>query len=70
MLATCALATRKSQGWPGIRVNSEALIGILSQTAGSTYECWAGPVNFTFAPQLARKNVLGLFGRLQARLAP
>jgi hypothetical protein len=31
----------------GIWVNSKALIGIFSQTAGSTCEFWANPVNFT-----------------------
>jgi hypothetical protein len=29
-------------------VNSKALIGIFSQTAGSTCEFWVNPVNFTF----------------------
>ena len=33
---------------PRIWVNSEALIGIFSQTAGSTCEFWVNPVNFTF----------------------
>jgi hypothetical protein len=37
----------KFTGLTQIWVNSKALMGISSQTAGSTCEFWVNPVNFT-----------------------
>jgi hypothetical protein len=48
----------KSQGWPRVWVSSTALVGIFSQTAGSTCKFWVNPVNFTFRVGLVEKHGL------------
>jgi hypothetical protein len=48
--------TKIVQGWPKLRANFRALLGIFSQSVGPSLAIWANPVHFSLAEYSLRRT--------------